>query len=214
MHRINGTGRAGERTMARRLLRARGQARRGRNRLESLTARKTYIEHQLEADRALLAEHEASGYVRLSRETVHKGDVIDWGSWKHETAIVTRVNPKTVTLDRREYPRTLPYEQIKSVECPHEAKTVTVTHAEAGSPAGQRQSWRSRTTSRAAGGARWRIDARFEFFPADRAGAVVRCGWRQAGGAAGIEPGMTVLEPSAGNGAMVAPLVKLGAVVD
>ena len=47
--------------------------------LEQLTARRTYLEHQLEADRAVLAEHEANGYVRLTRETVHKGDTVAFG---------------------------------------------------------------------------------------------------------------------------------------
>ena len=180
--------------------------------LEQLTARKTFIEHQLEADRAALAEHEANGYVRLTRETVHKGDRVFWGAtWGDGLggALVTRTNPKTVTLDRKSYPRTLPYERISKVECPHDDTTVTVTRprmrrartgpvpevsGQALAVLGQRERHEEPLT----------VDASTEFFatpPAvvDRMIAV-----------AGLEAGMTVLEPSAGLGAIasrVAPLV-------
>lgn len=87
--------------------------------LEQLQARKTFLEHQLEADRALLAEHVANGYVRHGRDTIHKGDTVHWSSRPGNSATVTRTNPKTVSLDRRSWPRTLPYEQIHKVECPH-----------------------------------------------------------------------------------------------
>ena len=48
--------------------------------LEQLEARKGFLEHQLAADRAALAEHEANGYIRLTRTTVHKGDTVKWGA--------------------------------------------------------------------------------------------------------------------------------------
>ena len=96
--------------------------------LEQLTARKTFLEHQIAADETALKEHEASGYVLLTRETVHKGDVVTWASFPHDVpATVTRVNPKTVTLDRTGGPASSSYEQIKTIKCPHEGTETTVT---------------------------------------------------------------------------------------
>jgi protein-L-isoaspartate O-methyltransferase len=174
--------------------------------LEQLNARKTFLEHQLAADRAALAEHEASGYIRLTRETVHKNDRVFWGAaWGEGIggAIVTRVNPKTVTLNRTSYPRTLPYEQIQKVECPHKGSTVTVQ-------APRRKEARPRpapvtVTPPPEREAPLTVDAATEFFPTpaavvDRMIAVAELG-----------PDMDVLEPSAGLGAIasrVAPLVS------
>ena len=164
-----------------------------------------------------LAEHERNGYVRLTRETVHKGDRVFWGAaWGDGIggALVTRTNPKTVTLDRKSYPRTLPYEQIKTVECPHDDTTVTVTRprmqrrartgpvpevsGQALAVLGQQQRHEEPLT----------VDASTEFFatpPAvvDRMIAV-----------AGLEAGMTVLEPSAGLGAIAAKVAPLVASVE
>jgi protein-L-isoaspartate O-methyltransferase len=175
------------------------------DRLEQLEARKAFLEHQLEADRAALAEHEAAGYVRLTRETVHKGDRVFWGAtWGDGIggAIVTRTNPKTVTLDRTRYPRTLPYEQIKKVECPHDGTETTVRAPKRRTP--RREPVPVTVERPAERPEPLTVDASTEFFatpPAvvDRMIAV-----------AGLEAGMTVLEPSAGLGAIasrVAPLV-------
>jgi predicted RNA methylase len=176
--------------------------------LEQCDARKTYLEHQLEADRALLAEHEARGYVRLTRETVHKGDTVKWGAtWGDGVygALVTRVNPKTVTLDRRSYPRTLPYEQITSVECPHEATEIKVTLPKL--PA--RRPVPAVTVERPAERPQpLRIDARFEYFPtpAPVVARLIAC--------ADLRPGLDVLEPSAGAGAIASAVHELGCNVD
>ena len=177
--------------------------------LDQLRARETFLEHQLAADREALAAHEAAGYVRLTRETVHKGDRVFWGAtWGDGLggALVTRTNPKTVTLDRRSYPRTLPYEQIKTVECPHEDTTTTVTTP-------RRQRARREPVQVTAPPPPQReepvvVGTQTEFFPtppqvADRMIAI-----------AGLEPWMTVLEPSAGFGAIARRVAPLAATVD
>ena len=174
--------------------------------LEQLTARKTYLEHQLEADRAALAEHEANGYVRLTRETVHKGDTVAFGSRPQDRALVTRTNPKTVTLDRRTYPRTLPYEQIRSVECPHEGTTTTIT---APKPAGSAPRPAPVVPDRPAAREKpVEVDGRFEFFPtpADVVARMIEVAY--------LKPGMDVLEPSAGRGAIAGAVAALGCHVD
>lgn len=174
--------------------------------LEQLQARKTYLEHQLAADRALLAEHEANGYVRLDRTTVHKGDTVFWSIIRQDSATVTRTNPKTVTLDRRSYPRTLPYEEIQKVECPHDDKTTTITMPRR--PAPQRETPAVAVERPAERPAPVVVDARYEFFPTPA--PVVE----QMITAAGLQPGMTVLEPSAGAGAIAGPVQALGCHVD
>ena len=177
--------------------------------LEQLTARKTYLEHQIAADEAALEALKAAGYVMLTREDLHKGDRVHWGAtWGDgmQGAIVTRVNPKTVTLDRTRYPRTLPYEQIKRVECPHEDTETTV---KAPKPAAKR---REPVTVAAVQPAEREaplvVDRSTEFFPTPPA-VVARMI-----DAARLEPGMSVLEPSAGLGAIARPAAPRGASVD
>jgi hypothetical protein len=92
---------------------------------EQLEARRVFLEHQLAADREALAAHEAAGYRCHSRDTVHVGDVINngrgWGGGE-----VVRVNAKTVSVKTRySWTDKVSYEQIASVECPHQAETVT-----------------------------------------------------------------------------------------
>ena len=178
-------------------------------RLEQLEARKTFLEHQLAADRAALAAHEANGYIRLTRDTVHKGDTVFWGAtWGDGVAgaTVTRVNPKTVTLNRRSYPRTLPYEKIRSAQCPHEDTTTVVrsparatAKREAPAVAAERPAEREAPLT---------VDARTECFPTPVAVA------ERMIEAAGLQPDMTVLEPSAGTGAIAARVKPLVAAVD
>ena len=175
--------------------------------LEQLTARKTFLEHQLEADRAALAEHEASGYIRLTRETIHKGDTVFWGAtWGDGVAgaTVTRVNPKTVTLNRTKYPRTLPYEQIKRAECPHEDTTTTVTIPKRQARPKPEPVTIERPPEREAPLV---VDGSTELFPTPP--AVVE----RMIAAAQLEPDMTVLEPSAGLGAIAMPVARLVSVV-
>ena len=92
----------------------------------------------------------------------------------HGPRTVTRVNPKTVTLDRSSYPRTLPYEQIKAVECPHEDKTVTVTLPKAPARRAAPEVTIERPAERPEP---LRIDARFEFFPTPEGVAVRMATW-------------------------------------
>lgn len=175
---------------------------------ESLEARKTWLEHNLAADRAALAEHEANGYVRLNRETVHKGDTVKWGAtWGDGVygATVTRTNPKTVTLDRRSYPRTLGYEKIHSVTCPHEDKTVTVR---APGKLTRREAPEVPELATAERAEPITVDARTGYFPTPA--AVVD----QMVSEAALTPGMTVLEPSAGLGAIASVAAAAGAAVD
>lgn len=170
-------------------------------RLEALNARKAFLEHQIAADRKTLAAHEANGYVRLTRETVHKGDIISWSTRFGQSATVTRVNPKTVTLDRASYPRTLPYEEIRSVECPHEGTETKVTAPRRPVRPKREPVAVTRPPEREAP---LTVDASTEFFPTPA--AVVE----RMIAAAELSPDMDVLEPSAGLGAIaakVAPLV-------
>lgn len=178
--------------------------------LAQCEARKTFLEHQLAADREALAEHEANGYLRLTRESVHKGDVVKWGAtWGDGVhgATVTRVNPKTVTLDRRSWPRTLPYEQIKSVDCPH-GGSATMTRT-APRPAPRREPVTVTAERPAEREAPLAVDARTEYFPTPA--PVVQ---RMISAAGYPGDGVTVLEPSAGLGAIARPVAALGASVD
>ena len=170
-------------------------------RLEALNARKAFLEHQIAADREALAAHEASGYTRLTRETVHKGDSVTWSTRPGQSATVTRVNPKTVTLDRASYPRTLPYEEIRSVECPHDGTETKVTAPRRPARPKREPVTVTRPPERETP---LTVDASAEFFPTPA--AVVE----RMIAAAELGPDMDVLEPSAGLGAIaakVAPLV-------
>lgn len=171
--------------------------------LESLTARKTFLEHQIAADRAALAEHETSGYVLLTRDSVHVGDTVTSAHWWDKPAKVVRVNAKTVSVET-EYTWThkLPYEDIKSVQCPHEDTAVTVTAPKR--PAARPKPAPVTVTRPPEREAPVTVDGSTEFFPTPA--AVVE----RMIDAADLEADMTVLEPSAGLGAIasrVAPLV-------
>ncbi len=172
--------------------------------LEQLTARKVFLEHQLTADKEALAAHVANGYVLHSRETIHKGDTVSWSAVisgrPAETATVTRTNPKTVTLSRTNWPRTLPYEQIRTVECPHEG-TVTTGAPSAPLPRRERPAV---TAEVPAVRVPAEVDARSECF-ATPAPVIAKLA-----ALAGLKPGMDVLEPSAGTGAIASAVAALG----
>lgn len=171
--------------------------------LEQCQARKTYLEHQIAADREALAAHVANGYVLHSRETIHKGDRVHWGAtWGDglNGALVTRTNPKTVTLDRGSYPVTLPYERIKSVECPHDG---TVTEQKRAAPL-PRRAKPAVTVEAPAVPKPAEVDASSECFvtPAPVIARLIAL--------ADLAPGMDVLEPSAGTGAIARAVHALG----
>jgi predicted RNA methylase len=171
---------------------------------EELEARRVFLEHQLEADRAALAAHVANGYVLLTCDSLHKGDTVTWSTRFGENAVVTRVNPKTVTLNRDRWPRILPYEQIKTVDCPHQGATVTVR-----APRRERRPRPAPVTidRLPVREAPLVVDGSAEYYPtpADVAELMIDM--------AGLEAGMTVLEPSAGLGAIAAKAAPLVASV-
>lgn len=182
--------------------------------LEQLTVRKTFLEHQLDADRAALAAHAAAGYVIHSRDTVHKGDVVVWSTRLGDKATVTRANKKTVTLDRKSWPRLLGYEQIRAVDCPHQGTvTITATGTVAAPPrapadsgiAARLAAFRARPAEPAEP---VYVDVKSQYFPTPPAVAALMID------AADLAPGMTVLEPSAGLGAIAKVAAPLVASVD
>lgn len=89
--------------------------------LAQLEARKTFLGHRLEADRADLEEWKARGWKQYSREAVHAGDVINPGSrgWGGNAEVV-RVSAKSVSV-RNRYGSTdrIGYDLIVRVDCPH-----------------------------------------------------------------------------------------------
>lgn len=94
--------------------------------LEQLEARKTFIDRQLEADRAALADWKARGWTQYSKDTVHKGDIINPGSrgWGGNAEVV-RVSAKSVSV-KTQYSWTdrIGYDLIRSVRCPHGEATL------------------------------------------------------------------------------------------
>lgn len=169
--------------------------------LESLEAQKAYHEHQMEADKAALADHEANGYLRLTRENVHKGDTVTCWAGRRE---VLRVNAKSVSVPSGyTWTHTIRYDEIKSVECPHEGTETTVTAPKR--PARRPRPEPVKVERPPERETPVEVGAGTEYFPTPA--AVVE----QMIEAAELEPGMTVLEPSAGLGAIalkVAPLVS------
>lgn len=173
--------------------------------LAAFEARKAFLEHQIAAERDTLARYEADGYVILTRADLHKGDVVTWSDRPGSSATVTRVNPKTVTLDRTRWPAKLGYEQIRSVECPHQDTTVTVR-------APRQPDTRPKAAPITIGPAPERaaplvVDKSFEFYPTPPAIAarVIK--------AAKLVPDMMVLEPSAGLGGIAIPAAQEGCLV-
>jgi 16S rRNA G1207 methylase RsmC len=172
--------------------------------LEQLEAARTYTQAQLDADRAALTAAEQAGYKCHSRETIHVGDKLA-GRW--QAGEVVRVNTKTVSVTTGySWTQKVPYEDIRTVHCPHTGTDATVTM-----PAKPKRRPRPAVAVPAVPAERpapVQVDARFEFFPTPA--AVVA----QMIDAARLEPGMTVLEPSAGAGAIAAPVHALGCQVD
>jgi predicted RNA methylase len=174
--------------------------------LESQQARKTFLEHQLAADKAALAEHEANGYVRLSRENVHVGDTVTSTHWYDKPAKVVRVNAKTVSVETQyTWTDKLPYETIKSVECPHQGTTTTVTAPKREARPKPAPVTVERPPEREAAVV---VDGSTEYFPTPAAVT------ERMIDAAELEADMTVLEPSAGLGAIASKVAPLVASVD
>ena len=88
--------------------------------LESLEARRVFLEHQLEHDRKALEDARGAGYHLFTRADVHPGDTVWTGrDWSHE---VVRVSSRSVSV-RTRYTWTdrVSYERITKVDCPHAA---------------------------------------------------------------------------------------------
>jgi Domain of unknown function (DUF3560) len=84
---------------------------------EQLEARRVFLEHQLEADRAALKAAEDAGYRRYGPADVHKGDRVRTRFGWHT---VERVSPKTVSVQTPySWTDRVSYERITGVECPH-----------------------------------------------------------------------------------------------
>lgn len=172
--------------------------------LAALEAQRAFLEHQLEGDRAAMAVHMANGYVMLTRSDLHVGDVVSWSPEFGKNATVTRVNPKTVSLDRTRWPSKLGYEQIRSVECPHKDTTTTVR-----APRAPRQRRAAPVTAPqpVQRDEPVIVDGSFEFYPTPP--VIVE----QMIAAARLEPDMMVLEPSAGLGGIALPAAQEGCLV-
>lgn len=186
--------------------------------LEQCEARKTYLVHLLEADRAALAAHEANGYRCHSKETVHAGDVVT--RTRHGSfgcGVVARANPKTVSV-KTQYSWTdkVSYEDIREVLCPHDNPEVAAALAKiedgespvsvARAAVGDSQPAASATAEprpapvkaeRPARPEVAEVDGRRECFttPPEIVARLIE--------AADLRPGLEILEPSAGRGAIV-----------
>ncbi|MEV4472883.1 DUF3560 domain-containing protein [Nonomuraea sp. NPDC049504] len=189
---------------------------------ERLLARRAQLENQLEYDRAQLEVAKAAGWIEWGPDNVHVGDLVEY--WvRGRKRPVLKVNRKTVAVQSDySWPDKVEFSKILSVECLHEdtefpaAKPRSATTATPPPPSPapaprkvevptidtEKLKAAAQTVSNVTVG-RGReafvsppavVDKLMEF--------------------ADIQPGMTVLEPSAGTGNIAAAAVELGAVVD
>ncbi|GGO62971.1 DUF3560 domain-containing protein [Nonomuraea cavernae] len=182
---------------------------------EMLLARKAQLENQLEYDRAQLAAAvEAGEYVQWGKHNVHVGDVVHY--WGIRARPVVKVNTVTVAVESDySWPDKVRYTEIRAVECPHGQDGPTVTAPKR--PAKQAQAKpkaevptidTDKLKAAAQTVSHMHVGADREAFVSPPA-VVARLMEL-----AEIEPGMTVLEPSAGTGNIALAAVELGAVVD
>ncbi|MGR6915349.1 DUF3560 domain-containing protein [[Actinomadura] parvosata] len=176
---------------------------------DQLLARKAQLENQLEYDRAQLkAAIDAGEYVEYSRANVHAGDRL-W-AWGYN-GLVIKVNTKTVQVDFRDHWRPkIPFTDVGKVECPHGDDGPTQLAAKRSA---------EKAPSR----------PKIEVPSIDVAELTQRIAEAQIGvpldseafmsppkvvervmEAAELEPGMSVLEPSAGNGALAKAAAAAG----
>ena len=178
---------------------------------EQLETRKAWLNHQLAGDREALAEHQRNGYTLIDRSTVHKGDSVTSSHWWDRVPMtVTRVNPKSVTVETppSDWCRTrkIEYDRIAAVTCPHEGRTISASAPPV-------------KFGREAPQVPDRADAPQVTEPL-AVGAGTECFTTPPAvvermiEAAELEPGMTVLEPSAGTGAIAVRVAPLVAAVD
>ncbi|MEV0617651.1 DUF3560 domain-containing protein [Nonomuraea sp. NPDC050404] len=184
---------------------------------ERLIARKAQLENQLEYDRAQLAAAiEAGEYVMWHKGNVHVGDVVHY--WGIRARTVVKVNKKTVAVESDyTWPDKVKFTDIRRVECPHgdNGPAMTTTN-------------RSKKKPPAAGKPKFEVPA----IDADKLKAAANMASNMEVGRdreafvtppavvarlmelANLQPGETVLEPSAGTGNIATAAVEAGAVVD
>ncbi|MEQ4717836.1 DUF3560 domain-containing protein [Nonomuraea sp. B19D2] len=176
---------------------------------DQLLARKAQLENQLEYDQAQLqAAIEAGAYVEYSRANVHVGDRL-W-AWGYN-GLVIKVNTKTVQVDFRDHWRPkIPFTDVGKVECPHgddgptrlaakrpaekatsrpKVEVPSIDVAELAQPIAEAQTGVP-------------LDSEAFMSPPKVVERVME--------AAELEPGMSVLEPSAGNGALARAAAAAG----
>ncbi|NRQ31222.1 DUF3560 domain-containing protein [Nonomuraea sp. NN258] len=182
---------------------------------EMQLARKAQLENQLEYDRAQLAAAiEAGEYVMWDKHNVHVGDVVHY--WGIRARTVVKVNTVTVAVESGySWPDKVKFTDIRRVDCPHgeNGPAVTTTSRPAKkAPARPKVEVAKLDTERLQAAAQtvsnMQVGAGREAFvsPSTVVDRLL--------GLAEIEPGMTVLEPSAGTGNIALAAVVLGAVVD
>lgn len=189
---------------------------------ERLLARKAQLENQLEYDQAQLASAvEAGEYVQWGKHNVHVGDVVHY--WGLQPRTVVKINKSTVGVESGySWPDKVKYTDIRAVECPHEdtvfpaAKPRSATTATPPPPSPAPAPRKVEVP---------KIDTEKLKAAAQTVSNVTVGRGREAFVSppkvvdklmelADIQPGMTVLEPSAGTGNIALAAVELGAVVD
>ncbi|SDL75803.1 Methyltransferase small domain-containing protein [Nonomuraea maritima] len=183
---------------------------------ERLLARKAQLENQLQYDRAQLdAAVEAGQYVEWGKHNVHVGDVVRY--WGLQPRTVVKVNKVTVSVESGySWPDKVKFTEIRAVECPHEDTIFPAAKPKSDSPAPPPPPAPARRTVQAP-----RLDVAELAAKIETAALEVPRGLEtffstpmvveRVIEAAEIRPGMTVLEPSAGRGALVKAAALAGA---
>ncbi|WP_433426213.1 DUF3560 domain-containing protein (plasmid) [Microtetraspora malaysiensis] len=182
---------------------------------ERLLARKAQLENQLGYDRAQLAAAvEAGEYVEWGKHNVHVGDVVRY--WGLRPSTVVKVNRTTVAVESGySWPDKVKFTDIRAVECPHgEDGPAVIAPSQPAKKAQARPKVEvpkldtEKLQAAATRADNVRVGRDREAFVSPP--AVVE----RLMELAEIEPGMAVLEPSAGTGNIAAAAVERGAVVD
>ncbi|MFF0770906.1 DUF3560 domain-containing protein [Nonomuraea wenchangensis] len=184
---------------------------------ERLLARKAQLDNQLEYDRAQLAAAiEAGEYVMWHKGNVHVGDLVTY--WMRDRRrVVLKVNKVTVSMQSGySWPDKVKFTDILAVECPHgdDGPAVTVTNRPKKKPQDARPKVEvpsidvEKLKAAADLASNMEVGRDREAFvtPPDVVARLLDL--------ASIEPGVAVLEPSAGTGNIAAAAVDAGAVVD
>ncbi|MFI6497107.1 DUF3560 domain-containing protein [Nonomuraea typhae] len=181
---------------------------------EMLLARKAQLENQLQYDRAQLAAAvEAGAYVEWGKHNVHIGDTVHY--WGIKPRSVVKVNKATVGVESGySWPDKVKYTDIRAVECPHgeDGPAIIAPNRPAKkAPARPKVEVPKLDTEKLKVAANMAdnmtVGRDREAFVSPP--AVVE----RLIDLAEVEPGMSVLEPSAGTGNIAAALVERGAAV-